>query len=158
MDQQGVAENKKRMNPSLVSNDDGTYQEGTGTIGGWEKSDMRAYMQGTILPLIPENVRSRIVSVTKLQGACSENGAIYSQTTEDKVWIPSSYECFNGGIYYSMLKNTNSINKKTAGTATFYFWFFRNEYSTRNFYGTYAGKLQNYNSSEKNGIALCFCT
>ena len=76
------------------------YKEGSGTIGGWEKSELRAYFQETILPLIPNEVRSHIVEVTKTHpayrnGVSAGSTQSYTQTTQDKVWIPSYAEMFS---------------------------------------------------------------
>ena len=66
-----------RMNPSLVTNVDGTYKEGTGSIGGWEKSEMRSYLKETVDPLICDVIRDRLAEVTKIQEANDNDDSRY---------------------------------------------------------------------------------
>ena len=110
-------------------------KEGTGTIGGWEKSELRAYFQNTILPLIPDEVRSHIVDVTKTHPAYRakasdpKSSESFTQTTQDKVWIPSYAEMFSsyssGGIYRSMFDDNASRVKKKVGAESASRWWLR---------------------------------
>lgn len=142
---------RHRMNPALVTNDDGTYQEGTGGIGGWEKSEMRMYLQETIKALIPENVDSRIMNVKKNQTSWDTQGKYVNQTTNDSLWIPNQSE-INGGIYAGLFvdnaaraKGMNWWNRWASTTG------FRNV--------SYTGATGNEtNSNSIGGIALGFCT
>lgn len=93
-------ESNRAMNPSLVANDDGTYQEGTGSIGGWEKCEMRKHLHEVVKPLIAENVRNRIRTVTKYSNIRDVNGKIVKDdVTEDDVWLMSAAE-YTGYSYY----------------------------------------------------------
>lgn len=75
---------KVRYNPAYESG-----VEGTGNIGGWEKSELRSHMNTTLFALIPDFVRNHIQAVTKKQ---MDNSTSVSQSTADKVWIPSHTE------------------------------------------------------------------
>lgn len=87
-----------KMNPALVITDDGLGVEGTGSIGGWEKSAMRTYLKETIKPLIPSHVRNSIKEVTKSQNAHNQSGVQYTQTTTDDVWLLGKSEiCYDYG-------------------------------------------------------------
>ena len=121
-----------RMSPAPVTNDDGTYQEGTGTYGGWEHCEMRTYLNDTIKPIIPADVRSMIKTVTKTQDAHDTAAAKFAQNTQDDVWIPcyseviggTSYE--NGGLYYSgLFASSNNRKKAVAGTSWVTNWWLR---------------------------------
>ena len=109
-----------RMNPSKTA---GT--EGTGTLGGWEKSEMRSYLSDTILPLIPSNVAERINAVKKISNAYDVDETAFQQTTYDKLWIPGHREIFNstsydktGPVYSAIYKNADSRKKaKVEGSA-----------------------------------------
>lgn len=143
-----------RWNPDLVTLDDGTYQEGTGSIGGWEKSELRAYMQNTIKPLIPEDVRNRIVTVTKTHPAYNTSAREFTQTTEDSVWIPSNNECKYSNKY-EYFDDENNLNKyKVTGSSTVNWWSrsANSQSSIKIFSG---GNMYPYGAF---GIALCFCT
>jgi hypothetical protein len=139
-----------RMNPKLVTNDDGTYQEGTGGIGGWEKSELRAYLNDTIKPMIPENVRSAIKDVEKSQNAYNVSGGSFTQTTIDDLWIPSSNQ-ENG------YKITDS-RKKVDETSIVGYWFRRFYSKDKCIYAHPYGGTGNSNPGNENAICLCFCT
>ncbi len=135
--------------------------EGTGSIGGWEKTEMRAYLKDTVKPLIPELVRNAIKEVTKTQPAYNTNQTSFTQTTMDDVWIPSYAECFGTTSMYKGLfenMNANRIKKKVGATSASWWWLrsaatgngFYNVYSSGNYYGN--------NASSAGGVALGFCT
>ena len=66
---QELLKSTHRWNPSKQ---DGV--EGTGTLGGWEKSEIRSYMKETIKPLIPAVVRNAIKEVTKYSRIYNASG------------------------------------------------------------------------------------
>ena len=112
-------------------------KEGTGTIGGWEKSELRAYFQNTIMPLIPDEVRSHIVEVTKTHPAYRAKASdpksyeSFTQTTQDKVWLPSYTEMFNSsGLYHEKFPDNASRIKKKAGATSASWWWLRAAFST----------------------------
>lgn len=150
-----------RMNPERVQNDGGTYQEGTGTIGGWEKSEMRSYLIDTIKPLIPSTVSSAIKSVTKTQSAYSTSGSFFTQTTMDDVWIPSNNEMFgSSSLYYPLFQNTNAnrIKKKLDLTSASEWWL-RSAIDVGGFdFVNSSGANSGYVAHGSGGVALGFCT
>lgn len=150
---------KKRMNPSLS----GTT-EGTGAIGGWEKCELRIYLNDTIKPLIPANAASLIKAVTKIQSSYDSTGTAVSSTTEDDVWIPGAYEVgavssssrthlypqlFPSGVTAPRIKCINSV----AST-----WWTRDTSSTSKFrYVGTGGTASTGTCSGSYGVCLCFC-
>lgn len=160
--------NTHRMNPARVANDDGTYQEGTGTIGGWEKCEMRSYLKETIKPLIPEGVRNAIVPVTKYTKIYDASGsAVNDVTTTDDVWIPSASEIKlitaedQGPIYSDRFSTNSKRKKKYVGGSSYTDWWTRTARTTEAFhhvgndgrYGTSA-----HSANYLDGVALGFCT
>lgn len=157
------------MNPAVVTLDDGTYQEGTGGIGGWEKCTMRTYLNDTIKPLIPEDVRGRLVTVTKNQQSLNTAAAKEAQTTSDDIWIPSKYEIFGDKLTgetadmpkYTGLFTVSSVRiKKKTGNSSASEWWMRSANNYRTFHGTSTRGYSvgtNVTTSEY-GIALGFCT
>lgn len=147
-----------RMNPARATNDDGSYQTGTGSIGGWEHSEMRAYLNGTIKGMVPALVKNNVVSVTKTHKASKNNGMSESQTTHDEFWLASSDEV-NGGIYSGLFPDNNSRKKVSLGGSKK--WWLRNVRSG-NSYQFYDvdndGSLLYTTAETKQGIALGFCT
>lgn len=144
-----------RMNPSKTA---GT--EGTGTLGGWEKSEMRSYLSDTILPLIPSNVAERINAVKKISNAYDVNETAFQQTTYDKLWIPGHREIFNstsydqtGPVYSAIYKNADSRKKaKVGGSASV--WWLRSASGAASFGGVYGS---GYGSSGNASYAYGVC-
>lgn len=82
---------------------------------GWNNSLIKTYLNNTILPTLPSNVQSRIVSVKKI----SRKGSTDS-TTIEKLWIPSGRETYHtqrmeqsGPNYRKIFKNTSSRNRNS---------------------------------------------
>lgn len=136
-----------------------TWQENTGTIGGWENCEMRAYLNDTIKPLISEKVRNNIVSVSKKQFAYDTAAQQFLQTTQDDVWIPTATECFNTGIYTKLFTDNASRLKYTSGVTSEQKWWLRNADSPDGFYiVSNAGSSNSSSAYNRCYIALGFCT
>lgn len=149
----------KHMNPAREG-DSGNYTEGTGSIGGWEKCEMRTYMKGTIKPLIPETVRNAIKNVTKEQPAYNSAGSSFTQTTTDDVWLPAYNEMFGSSRPYKSLFPDNASRVKCkAGTTSASWWWLRSAYSTGIFDNVYSGGYNSCNhANNTGGVVLGFCT
>lgn len=142
-----------RMNPAA----NGTT-EGTGAYGGWEKSEMRTYLNDTVKPLIPANIRNRIATVTKSQTAYDTANTAVTQTTADDVWLPS-YAEVSGGLYASLFPGNASRAKYKAGATSASNWWLRSAHATNNFhYVTGSGVFDYARANSSTGIALGFCT
>lgn len=122
-----------RMNPSKV---DG--QEGTGTLGGYDKTEMKSYLTETILPLFPADIRNNIVPVTKHQKAYDASGTAFQESTTETLWIPGNKEIFNstsydadGSSYSDVFKDQTSRIKKRNGSALS--WWLRSANNTTDF-------------------------
>lgn len=148
-----------RMNPSKSA---GT--SGTGTLGGWGASEMRTYLRNDIKPLIPNNVRSRIVNVSKVSKAYDTSETEFQQTTTDDVWIPGHKEIFNstsydtsGPSYNSLYNSASSRIKNRSGSADN--WWLRSAYDAAHFrYVSGRGYDSNGSANSTFGVALGFCT
>lgn len=79
----------------------GSLQEpmGASNEGGWEKSDMRSYLNSDMLGALPQDLQSVIVPVNKYtnneSGEAEDASAI--TPTSDKIWIPSFVEVCGAG-------------------------------------------------------------
>lgn len=148
-----------RMNPSRSGDSTNGYVEGTGSIGGWEKSEMRSYMKETLKPLIPETVRNRIATVTKTQPAYDTTGASVTQTTQDDVWAPSYDELYSSiGLYHSVFPDNASRIKRKSGSTSATNWWSRSASYTNFFrYVSSDGDWFNYSADYSYGVALGFC-
>ena len=145
---------ERRMNPgAAVELEDYTYQVGTGSIGGWEESELRRVLNSGIFGLIPEEVSDNILSVTKVQKAIDEVGATYVQKTEDMLWVPSRDE---------VLENMYSVGERVKyhiGSSSASAWWLRSAYGFQGAIRVYTSGYTNvgytYNAY---GVALGFCT
>lgn len=160
-----LMKNTRRMNPALVDNGDGTYQEGTGGIGGWEKSELRSVLNNDIKALIPQKVSSRIVTVSKTHEACDASGSNVTQTTADKLWIPSVGEVRGqNSLYYPLFQNKDSNRIKrieySYGIRAWDWWLRDSAGSIDKFMRVISnGSPANWSESEdEKGVALSFCT
>lgn len=151
-----------RMNPSLS----GTT-EGTGTIGGWGKSEMRTYLNETIWPLLPSELRTVIKEVTKYSCIYDTSSTKASDdTTTDKLWIPSVHEVFNnttyetqGPAYTEIFSNSTDRKRFKPGASSASNWWERSANSTSRFrYVSGNGTDVNGNADDSYGVLLGFCT
>lgn len=136
------------------------YKEGTGSIGGWEQTEMRAYLKDTIKPLIPETVRAAIKEVSKAHPAYNTAGSQFTQTTADDVWLPSYNEMFSSSRPYKALfpDNASRVKYKVGATSASWWWL-RSADSSSNFYCVSSGGYVNYYGAYSSyGVALGFCT
>lgn len=153
--------NNHRMNPANNGN-----AEGTGTIGGWEKCEMRYYLKETIKPLIPQNVRSGIKEVTKHSNIFDTSGTkVLNSVTTDDVWIPSNQEIFGGTsyetlghVYSDVFTDANSRKKFKIGASSAVSWWLRSAGDADRFRSvSYIGGSGSSNADNTNGVALGFC-
>ena len=150
---------KHRMNPAVVGSS-GAYTEGTGAIGGWEKCELRAYLNNTIKPMIPTEAADMIVSVSKKQYAYDTAGKGFDQTTADLLWIPDDSEVGSASKIYGALLTGDNLKKKRGEESWFSTWWHRSA-DGNNLYRTRQGNATlNYSAAETTGNTIClgFCT
>ena len=156
-----------RWNPALVGSS-APYTEGTGTIGGWEKSELRAWLRSDVFSAIPALVRNRIATVNKCSSTFATDGVVARDyETEETVFIPSMRECgrwsYTETKRYTTYSAISTITKrkkaKAGGSATT--WWTRSGYAAATAYkisdtgwndsGISTGVQNSF------GILLCFC-
>lgn len=151
-----------RMNPSLS----GTT-EGTGAIGGWGKSEMRTYLNETIWPLLPSELRAVIKEVTKYNCIYNTSGTkVSDNTTTDKLWVPSVHEVLNdttyetqGPAYTGIFSNSTNRKRFKPGASSAHNWWERSAYSTSRFrYINNGGGDSSDSANGSYGVLLGFCT
>ena len=152
-----------RMNPSR-SGSSGNYTEGTGTIGGFEKCEMRTYLKETIKPLIPETVRNAIKPVTKYSSIYNTAGTYVNnvESTED-LWLPSMREMNFSGYetqgprYSDIFPNNASRVKMKVGASSASWWWLRSAGNGNAFSNVHSsGTLSNNGASTVGALALGF--
>ena len=145
---------RRRMTPSYVS---GT--EGTGAVGGWGKSEIRAYLANEIKPILPASLQSQIAPVTKSQQAFDTSETKFTQTTTDELWLLGYDEVWN---LTTLFPDQASRAKFITGTTTTETWWLRDAYDRSNYrYVNPFGSLTPTSyatSTYKYGVCLCFCT
>ena len=132
-------------------------------VGGYDTSGIKTYIQSTVKPMIPEQVRNAIVPVTKIQADfvsgswARKNG----QTTTEDVWIPSIYELDSTwttyedtGATYSGKFTSNNDRIKDAS----YYWTRSAANSTSFCAIKSTGEKTNEAATANDYIALGFCT
>lgn len=62
------------------------------TTCGWASTTMRSWLHDDVLPMIPNEIRSKIVEVSKMYFNDHSYGSSTPSTSADKIWIPSAYE------------------------------------------------------------------
>ena len=155
----------KRMNPSLAG-DSGARTVGTGSIGGWENTEMRSYLINTVKAKIPSNVRSRIVAVKKTSfGYNADETTTANMSTSDEVWIPSYREIFGGtgreteGAVYSGVFNSAARRQKMkVNGSSAAGWWLRSATGANLFRCVGSNGGYDYGAaSGTSGVALGFC-
>ena len=156
-----LLETTHRMNP--------TYQagvDGTGGAGGWEKCEMRTYLDETIKPLIPATVRNAIKPVTKYSCIYSVATNTFAKDveTDDELWIPGEREiygntqCETKGAAYAQVFPDNEARCKAATGSSMTRWWLRSvRYNGYWEYVATSGRNDNVAPTNTLGIALGFC-
>ncbi len=129
-----------QMNPTLS----GTTS-GTGNIGGWNDSEMRAYLNSTgsyastgILNMLPADLKSKIINTTVISGYGSSDNSNF--TTQDKLYLFSTKEIWGKeGL-------TNPITTDTAESETKQLDYYLTKGVTTDA-NTYGPAAKTYNSS-----------
>lgn len=146
------------------------YEENTGAVGGWEKSEMRTYMNDVIKNIIPDNVKNSIKTVSKFSSSIDIHGDFINDVeTFDDVWIPSFYEIEeNGGLTETKGCNYHNyfsdISRQIIKLEKMHNWFTRSACNAVCYYGFGNGGIYGtlsdvlISSQSKCGIVLGFCT
>lgn len=152
----GLLATARRMNPAR-SGSSGAYTDGTGGVGGWEKSELRSALKNTVKPLIPENVRNMIAEVSKTQKSYDSAGTYSKQATVEDVWIPSTDE-LSYGIYMGLFPDDEN-RKKYRQDGSLSNWWTRDAASSSTFYYVDGGNPNTSTATANTyGVALSFCT
>lgn len=133
---EGLLATQRRINPAYDEN----YGEGTGTIGGWKKSEIRDVLISDIKPLINSGIRSHIVSVNKYTTSVDTSGTFtHNELTADELWLPSFREMMNNTTYetqgpaYNRIFNSAASRQKKQNNNFQNWWLRSADESTRAF-------------------------
>lgn len=116
------------------------------TVGGWEKSKRRAWLNGAFLNGLPDYLRSAIVPTTRY--SLTNDDEWKDSPTTDRIWIPSAAEICNKdtsyrqetkGTYYGAIDAYVENRRLTLGyEGTVYRWWHRTVGTNNKFRGTAA--------------------
>ena len=132
---------------------------------GWPDTEMRSWLNDTVLPLIPSDVRTAIKEVTKTSYDKTTSADV---TSNDKLWIPSAREVFTSSSYgyessgptYTTVFDSSSARIKYKGTSASTWWL-RSALSSGTSHFQYVSSSGSSNFSSANGtigVCLGFCT
>lgn len=146
----------------------GDFKEGTGSIGGWDKSEMKKYLLETIAPTIPSEVGSKVKTVTKYSRIFNTAGSVVNDVaTEETFWIPSRREVLGvnnnaetiGPIYSDAFADDVSRTKAQIGTSSKSRWWLRSAAEDYSFVSVQvSGGYRSRGANYLHGVALGFCT
>lgn len=132
------------------------------TTGGWASSEMRSWLNSTILNALPQYIVDGIIEVKKKY----KNGADGSiQTCNDKLWILSEKELTGttthgdeGEFYeYWTLNNSADARVKRLNISASRWWL-RSVNNNAMFYAVdQQGKVDYQNAISDRGVVFCFC-
>lgn len=140
--------------------------QGTGANGGWEYSEMRSWLSGTVLPLLPSEVQAAIKEVRKHSDyiVTGESDITHDQRTADKLWIPSAREVVGGTRYeqtgpdYTAVLGSPARRTKYNSSGNNSAWWTRSAYSPTGFRTVNTnGGTTSTNADSSFGVALGFC-
>lgn len=133
---------------------------GGNLLGGWVNSELRAYLKGTIKPMLPDVLKSAIKEVAKPYNNFTSYSEYTVDTASDDLWVPSQDEVAGASsLYYALFQNTNSLRVKyTVGTTERAYWWLRfaSTASMGRRVGTYGAPDSGTHDSEY-GVVVCFC-
>ena len=153
-----MLETTKAMNSSYPSG------ESTWTGGGWEKCEMRTYLNSTVLALFPAELQAAIKTETKYsdtyESALVHDGCV----TQDKLWLLSAQEVFGGtsyetqGEHYSGLFSSDASRIKYNQSGSANSWWMRSASSASLFRFVYnSGSAGTNAASTTRGVVFGFC-
>lgn len=136
-------------------------------VGGWDKSEMRKYLNEDFIALLPDELVACIAPVSKLAANKGEKGEVIASV--DKIFIPSEVEVFGEVSYsykgegkqYEIFKSENWKNriKGYADGTCGRWWWLRSPYSgsSNRFCMVYgSGTANGYGANNGNGVSPCF--
>ena len=127
------------MNSSLITSDSADpldfskFVQGTGNVGGWEYSEMRAWLKEEIKPLMPSDVQNAIKPVIKNTFSIDTELKTSTVKSTEDIWIPSVREVIGfpsdfeneGPLYVELFGNDYDRVKKKSGASDASVWWLR---------------------------------
>lgn len=150
---------------TATKNEDGTYVEGTGYIGGWFSSKLRNYCNNTLKSYIPTTVKDALKQVkVKDEGCYDSSGSMLTQRlSDDYIFVPSYNDLDSGFKKMFITPESRITNHCISGYAQD--WWIIGNYSYSSATSSYKSCVKdngNYSNSfycaNSYYIVFCFCT
>lgn len=135
-------------------------------VGGWNGCKMRTYLNETIYPTLPNDLKSVIVEKTHMRTEGNQSGSLVSAS--DKLWLPTEWEIFGTSHFgyensaynkqYSIFTDANSRIKKIVNNTSANDWWESspNFASNKRFcYVILNGNGESYDANYSSGVAIC---
>lgn len=90
-----VMQNSHRMNATATN------------LGGWNDSELRAYLNDLVYPTLPSDLKIFIVTKTHMRTEGNQSTTLIS--ADDKLWLPTLFECYGE---YSGASESANYNKQ----------------------------------------------
>ena len=151
-----------RMNPAKDGN-----TEGTGAIGGWDKSEMKQYVLDSVVPNLPADIRNKVKTVKKYSRIYNTAGSAENDVeTSETFWLASRREMFGaisnaetkGPIYSDAFPDNASRIKSKVGASSASWWWLRSANGSNYFYtvSSDGSDISSYAHGE-GGVVVGFC-
>lgn len=139
------------------------------TVGGWNDCEMRTYLNETVYPTLPSDLKSVIVEKTHMRTAGNQSTSLVSAS--DKLWLPTDWEIFgdyNSGRaedadhnnHYTIFPdNASRIKYRKAAPTSASRWWLSSPYINDTTYFTVVNSNGSRGDSSvptSNGVVLCF--
>ena len=134
--------------------------------GGWRDSEMRLWLNETVIHMLPDELREMIVPRLFVQTMDGER-----MESEDKLWLPSFTEMFGakaaaewapgdlGDEQFELFDSERSRVKEVTGRGTWWYWL-RSPCASNSAYFCLVhsdGSADGYSASYASGVAFGFC-
>lgn len=136
-------------------------------VGGWNDSEMRAYLNETVYPTLPTSLKNIVVDKTHMRTAGKQSHDLVSAS--DKLWLPTTYEMFgensqyylddsDHNIYYSIFPdNASRIKYRKAAPTSAHDWWLSSPKVSASAYFAYVyidGSRNNNSANYSAGVVL----
>ena len=135
-------------------------------VGGWKDCELRNYLNSTVYANLPNDIKNVIVDKTHMHRLGDSSAAI--ESVSDKLWLPTSWECFGSNPSYGDLENQNkrysilstiSGRKKTqiGQTSPESWWLSTADYDNSTIFASsaFSGGEAGYTANVELGVVLC---
>lgn len=138
--------------------------------GGWNSCKMRTYLNSTVYPTLPTDLKSVIIEKAHMR--TSGDGSTNLISASDKLWLPTDWEVFGSATesgesatynkHYSIFSTGNSRKKhKVDSVGTNEYWFLSSPILTQGSLGygfkavnPYSGSSESSDSASPRGVVL----